>query len=264
MTMKRAIRVVLWVGVAALFLGTWAVAQTSVTLTGPPPGNTYDNIYVSPYYATVGGVTNTPVVCDDFGDNTSMGDQWKATITPFPTATQTTTSWGMAGKTLAQYNEVAWFTMALLNMPSSVQPANALTLQVIDSFALWAVFDPSGVASYLSSFNGNSINNATLCQDIFGPSGCVGVTQNTIPNGSAYLNVTGPPAGGYHLEVLSPDLASGGVCLAGHDTCMAQEFVARSMPEGGEAMAYLLLAGLCCFGAMFLRSRRQISTISAA
>jgi hypothetical protein len=258
MTMKKAIRVVLWVGVLALSLGTWAVAQTSVTLTGPPPGNTYDNVYVSPYYATVGGVANTPVVCDDFGDNTSMGDQWKATITPFPTGPQTSTSWGMAGATLSQYNEVAWFTMALINMPKSVQPANALTQQVIDSFALWAVFDPSGVASYLKSFNGNSVNNATLCQDIFGSADCSGTA-----NGSAYLNVTGPPAGGYLLEVLSPDLTSGGVCQAGHDTCKAQEFIA-AVPEGGAAIGYLFLAGLCCFGAMFLRSRRQTVTITAA
>jgi hypothetical protein len=31
------------------------------------------------------------------------------------------------------------------------------------------------------------------------------------------------------------------------------------VPEGGTALTYLLLAGLCCFGAMVLRSRRQAS-----
>lgn len=31
------------------------------------------------------------------------------------------------------------------------------------------------------------------------------------------------------------------------------------VPEGGTALTYLLLAGLCCFGAMVLRSRRRAS-----
>ncbi len=31
------------------------------------------------------------------------------------------------------------------------------------------------------------------------------------------------------------------------------------VPEGGTALMYLLLAGLCCFGAMVFRSRRQAS-----
>src|ERR1039458_10235900 len=96
MTMTRAIRISLWVGIAALSLGTWAVAQTSVTLTGPPPGNVYDNIYMSPYYATVGGVTSTPVVCDDFGDDSTLST-WKATITPFSSISGTNTAWGRAG-----------------------------------------------------------------------------------------------------------------------------------------------------------------------
>jgi hypothetical protein len=33
----------------------------------------------------------------------------------------------------------------------------------------------------------------------------------------------------------------------------------KAMPEGGAALMYLLLAGLSCLGAMFLRSRRQAS-----
>jgi hypothetical protein len=260
--MTRAIRISLWVGIAALSLGTWAVAQTSVTLTGPPPGNVYDNIYVSPYYATVGGVTNTPVVCDDFGDDSTLST-WKATITPFSSLSTSTpitnTSWGLAGGTLAQYNEVAWFTLALMNMPTTAPPTNALTQQVIDSFALWAIFDPLGVASYLQNFSGNSANNAALCQDIFGSANCSGGA-----NGSAYNGVTGPPPGGYNLEVISPNTASGSLCEAGLEKCAAQEFIAVGVPEGGAAMGYLFLAGLCCFGAMFLRSRRQVSTVSAA
>jgi hypothetical protein len=215
---------------------------------------------MSPYYATVGGATNTPVVCDDFGDDSTLST-WNATITPFSSISGTNTSWGLAGGTLPQYNEVAWFTLALLNMPTTAQPTNALTQQVIDSFALWAIFDPSGVASYLENFSGNSANNATLCTDIFGSYGCKWTNADGTPNGSAYASVTAPPPGGFNLEIISPDV-SGAICKA-ETGCQAQEFIA-TVPEGGAAIGYLFLAGLCCFGAMFLRSRRQVSTVSAA
>ncbi|HSS96512.1 MAG TPA: hypothetical protein VLK33_05770, partial [Terriglobales bacterium] len=67
--MKKAIRFSLWMGIAALALSMvpWAIAQ-NVTLTSAG-SNVADGIFVSPYYATVNGVTNTKVVCDDFADN---------------------------------------------------------------------------------------------------------------------------------------------------------------------------------------------------
>lgn len=36
------------------------------------------------------------------------------------------------------------------------------------------------------------------------------------------------------------------------------------VPEGGATLGYLLVAGLCCFGTMFLRSRRQIGKLGSA
>jgi hypothetical protein len=156
MTMKRGIRISLWVGIAALSLGTWAIAEPSVTLT--VPGNINDNIY------TVDGVTNTSVISD-----------------------------------------------------------------------------PLGVPSYLTNFSGNSFNN-------------VGAAD-----GSAYENVTGE----YNLQISSPNtVISGLLCQLGLEKCVAP--VAVSVPEGGAAFAYLLLAGLCCFGAIRMRSHRQIGGISAA
>lgn len=46
MTIKRVVETFWWVALAALFLAPGAVAQTSMVLTGPPPGNTYDGVYV--------------------------------------------------------------------------------------------------------------------------------------------------------------------------------------------------------------------------
>ena len=36
------------------------------------------------------------------------------------------------------------------------------------------------------------------------------------------------------------------------------------VPEGGAALGYLFMAGICCFGAVFLRSRRQIDSTRSA
>ncbi len=260
MTMKRAIRVFLWVGVAALSLGTWAAAQTSVTLTGPPPGYSYDGIYVSPYYATVGGVTNTPVVCDDFGDESTLST-WTATVTPFSgLSAPTNTSWSLAGGNLSQYNAVAWLTLQVL------QQTPGTTGQIIYSFADWAVFDPTGVASYLTNNTINTgLTTAALCNDIFGSGAFAsGVCHSGVGGLLATAFGAAVPSGGYNLEIISPDITgSTNVCQA-ETGCAAQEFIAVSVPEGGAAMAYLLLAGLCCFGAMFLRSRRQIGPVHAA
>jgi len=253
--MKTVVRISLWVGVL-LCLGTWAIAQTSVTLTAPAPGPSYDGIYVSPYYATVGGVANTPVVCDDFGDNSSLST-WNATVTAFSGLTAPTgTSWSMAGKGLSSYDAVAWLTTQVLSqVPGS-------TGQIIDSFADWAVFDPSGVASYLLSnpVSGGPLTTAQLCMDIFGSAGC---TKTWIQANGGLLAKAYGASGGYGLEIISPDKPGTSMVCKAETGCPAQEFIA-AIPEGGAALAYLLLAGLCCFGAIRMRSRRQIGGISAA
>jgi hypothetical protein len=255
--MKRAIRVFLWVG-AALWAAPWAIAQAPVSLTSAG-GNVYDGIYVSPYYATVNGVANTPIVCDDFADESRLPSTWSATVVSFSAITPTNTSWGLQGGTLAQYNAVAYLTLQVLKQtPGS-------TGQIISTFADWAVFDPSGVAGYLTShpLTGGILTTADLCTDIFGTAGCSGIWNKSNGGLLATAYNASIPGGGYSLEVISPDtIGSTSICTA-EQGCAAQEFIAM-VPEGGAAIAYLVLASLCCFGAIFLRSRRQTGTISAA
>ena len=261
MTMKRAIQVFGWGAVAALFLTPWAAAQTTVTLTGPPPGYSYDGIYVSPYYATVGGATNTPVVCDDFADESNVGSTWKATVTPFSGISSTNTSWALANgsSSIKQYDAAAALTLQVL------QQTPGTTGQIIYSFAEWAVFDPSGVASYLAGnpITSGGLTTAALCTDIFGSAGCK--SSWVLADGgllaSGYNAIV--PAGGYsNLEIISPDNSNGSICKA-ENGCAAQEFIAV-VPEGGAALAYLFLAVLCCGGAIFLRSRQQMGTMESA
>lgn len=242
---------------AAICLTPAAHAQLSVTLTGNTSGPVYDGIYMSPYYATVGGAANTPVICDDFGDESYFGSTWNATVTSFSNITSNNTSWGLAGANTSLYGAVGY----LANLVLSAAPGS--TTQIIDTFALWAVFDPSGVEKYLAShpIPSGPLTTATLCSDIFGPSGCTGSVQN---GGLLYtaLNSTGTYL---NLVVLSPEVTgTTKLCTAESGNCSAQEFISVSVPEGGTAAAYLLLAGLCSVGAMFLRSRRKLATRTIA
>ena len=244
MTMKRAIRVFLWVGIAALSLAPWAIAQ-NVVLTSA--GSTVaDGIYVSPYYATVNGVPNTKVVCDDFADDSHLNTApWSASIVSLSSLASTSnllnTAWGAAGKTFLMYEEAAWLTMPLLSQTAGTPG------QVNYSYAVWAVFDPIGVANWLNSYGDTATYNA-----VFGPNGYLA--------GAAAAASSFTPGEFSNVLIITPTVG-GGACTAGG--CPEQEFI-EVVPEGGVAMGYVFLASLCCFGAMFLRSRRQMGSVPAA
>jgi len=248
---------------AAICLASAAFSQTSVTLTGPTSGPVYDGIYMSPYYATVGGVANTPVICDDFADDSYFGRTWNATVTPFSGITSSNTSWGLAGANISSYAEVGYFAAQILSAaPGSVN-------QIIYSFAMWAVFDPSGVKNYLLDpshlITSGPLTTAALCADIFGTAACGGTGNSTVGLLTQYAGVSGYS----NFAVLSPYVSGSTTQLCTANTnpsstgCPAQEFIV-SVPEGGTTVAYLLLAGFCCLGAMFLRSRRQLATRTIA
>jgi len=262
MTKKRVIRVVLWVGVA-LSLGTWAIGQTPVTLTGAG-NNVYDGVYVSPYYATVNGVANTTVICDDFADNSYLNTPaWGASTTKFSSLSSTSipTAWGAKDgafqSTLSLYDDVAWLSLQLLQQPTGT--SGVLGTQDEYSFAIWAVFDPSGVLSWLQTAGPNGTPDTALCLAIFGNS----CTSDKATGGLlANLPTSFSPGEFANVLIISPDKpGTNTVCAAGN--CPEQEFI-EVVPEGGAPFVYLLLAGLCCFGAIRMRARRQIGSTTAA
>jgi hypothetical protein len=252
--MKNVFQAFWWVAIMAICFATSAFAQTTVTLTNPG-GYAYDGIYVSPYYATVGGVANTPIVCDDFIDESYTNSSWSASVTPF-SSSMTNTAWTNAGQSASLYGAVGWLTQQVL------AATGGSTTQVIDTYALWAVFDPSNVENYLATHQvtTGSLTTAQLCDDIFGDTtGCT--TSTPVKGGLLYTaENSGFTPGQFGMYVLSPYVTgTNTVCNAESGNCPAQEFIAVS--EGGAAAAYLLIAGLCCFGAMFFRSRRQIQRV---
>jgi hypothetical protein len=112
-------------------------------------GSSYAGIYTSPYYATVNGVATT-VICDDFGTESSINESWTAYVSNVSGVTSPSAkfsganvqNFGITVTTQQAYDAVAALATALLGVSSSSAQAT------IYSFAIWDIFDNSGVNSW--------------------------------------------------------------------------------------------------------------------
>jgi len=203
--------------VALLCLVPCAFADSgSLTLTGAG-NNVMDGVYVGPYYATVNGVTNTAVICDDFADESVIGNSWNYTANNFSTLGS-----ALWGNQLQNYEGAAWLTLQMLSLNGN--PNNNTQVGYL-SYAVWSLFDKAALNG-LSSTQLAGVN-AWLAK----------IPQNLAP--SQFAN----------FIILTPQNCTPG-------TCPGQEFF-EVMPEGGSAALYLLCAGLACFGAMLFRPRKH-------
>lgn len=211
-----------WWGLAAVALlcfASSAFADSSLTMTSAG-NNVMHGVYVGPYYATVNGVANTAVICDDFADDSTVGHTWGFTSNNFSTLGS-----ALWGNQTQLYETAAWLTLQMLSLNGN--PNNATQVGYL-SYAIWSLFDKNAL---------NGLNSTQLA----------GVNNwlNQVPS-----NLT--PSQFSNLILLTPK-----GCTNGPGSCPGQEFFELAMPEGGSAAMYLLPAGLACFGALFLRRRRE-------
>lgn len=165
--MNKAVQICCFTVIATICVATAAYAQTPMPLTGPISGPVDDGDHICSYFSTVEGDANTPVICNELGNESYFGSTWNASVTSF-----SNTPLNGGGK-------------------------------AADSFLSPLVPSPNAKGTIL------------LC--------------------------TGNCPG-------QESIATSG-----------QESITMSVPEGGTTAAYLLLAGICCAGAI-LRSRRRFST----
>jgi|ERR1700733_5345188 hypothetical protein len=135
-----------------LIFASVGFAQYTMDLTGVGNGSNADGVYVSPYQGSIwagaynGGnaPTTTPlysgyVICDDFADDSYVGDVWDASATNAGALNGselfTTSSSGYSVQD--NYDAVAWLANQLL-LPSNV---NNSTAQTNISFAIWDLMD---------------------------------------------------------------------------------------------------------------------------
>jgi len=210
-----------WWGVAALALlclAPCAYASSSLTMTGAG-NNVMGNVYVGPYYATVNGAANTPVICDDFADDTYIGSSWNYTPNTFSTLGN-----ALWGNQTQNYEGAAWLTLQMLSLNSN--PANATQVGYL-SYAIWSLFDKAAL---------NGLNSTQLA----GVNYWLGMIPSNL-TASQFSN----------FMILTPQ-----GCTNGPGSCPGQEFI-MLVPEGGSGAMYLLFAGLSCFAAILFRRRSQ-------
>ncbi|MGH9403194.1 MAG: hypothetical protein ACRD2P_13920 [Terriglobia bacterium] len=126
--------------------------QVSMTLTSAG-NNILGGVYVGPYTVSVNGVSEQ-VICDDFSDETYIGETWNAVTSTYPTLSNVAFAKGQPNQALL-YDEAAWLAQ---NLYSSTDPTTAGEIQ----FAIWQIFDPtptSGLNPFqtLESYDGSSI-----------------------------------------------------------------------------------------------------------
>lgn len=235
---------------ALLFLTPCLFAGTSLQISNPPSNNVLDGIYVGSYTATNTSTgAQTQITCDDFKD---VSDYNAATYTVNSFNNLGSTLWGSTllkqHDTMAQittlYEEAAWLTLGMLQLSG--------TQQGYYSFAIWAVFDPTEVASWLTLYGDSSACNTVFGNGSWGAGGC------RTGNGGLEGLAAGQQffAGEFsNFNILTP------VCGGGPGTCAEQEFF-QVVPEGGSALIYLLLAGVACFGAIFYTRRQSANSLA--
>jgi len=123
-----------WVLTAAavLLFASASFAQVSMQLTGVN-GASAGNVYTDPYYGTINGVS-TSILCDDYGDESYLGETWKANVTSVAQVLTSPNSvkWnaGSAAATQTLYDELAWLALQLLSATPGQQQEDY-------SFAMW-------------------------------------------------------------------------------------------------------------------------------
>lgn len=231
------------IGLAALLFALPALGQSNgstftVTFSSTDNSIIVGDGYADPYNGTVsynGSIVNSNglIICDDYSHNITNGQTWSATGMQASTLTDSNvgnTRFGSAIN-LIGYAEVASLVTQMLGTTNKQQQADL-------SAAIWWITTggtKSGTGTY--SFNGITLNT------------------NAASLLTAVLN-TGSTA---LLAALAKDTNLWILTPADGSSASPQEMW-MSVPEGGAALLYLLLAGGCCFGAITFSARKGCAT----
>jgi len=185
------------------------------------------------YGGTINGVNvgqgqNVPgMICDDYFDNITAGQTWKASgLDAANIGSNLSQTLFGAAIGLAGYTEVAYLANTMLTsagLTSAQQGAISEAIWYITSKGASGALALGSLAQGYLTAALNAWNNGN------------GITLSQFAN--LYLYTPSPQGPGEAQEMWS----------------------LVPVPEGGTALAYLLLAGVFCFGAMRLRLRQQTS-----
>lgn len=215
-----------------------ALADTSMDLTSPG-NNPVDGVYVGPYYATVGTVANTPVICDDFTDESYVPETWGATSTSVASVNSLSPVdfFGVDGQ--QGYDAVAALSEQLFGLSPSdpTYSSDAAVLQ----YAIWDIFNNGPVTTFLA--------------------GDPGLLASAKADAAAALGASYAPGSFSNILILTPDSNQAMSCTTtSGEKCPPQEFIVQT-PEPGTFG--LLGIGLFMLG-IFARRKYFVASSTAA
>ncbi|MEO7145901.1 MAG: hypothetical protein ABI165_20600 [Bryobacteraceae bacterium] len=214
--------------------------------------NVMAGIYVGPYYAYINnnGVS-TPVICDDFADESFLPDTWTADIFTPPdyVTTRDAQKWNLltpaqqGGYTVAQnYDAVGYLASEML--------ANSNNQSVVGEldFALWNVFDPTAIPYLANAYSGTcSVSNPAACYA--GAANAYYADARSAVSGDMNTGFTSYISG---YSIYSPDQ---GYPYVPGNAGPPQEFLVRMPEPPALAILGLDMSGLA--GLVFLLRRRM-------
>lgn len=241
----RAIRTAAIVGAALCCLGLPAMGQqlVSVQFTGGYSttfANSDGDFGAGIYTGTVNGAATPGIVCDDYHDDISSGETWNANAyqaSSLASGNLDNTLFGSAIG-LDGYAEIATLVSMMFGNSSTYTNGSTTITGITQSelsSAIWYITTPGGI----NGLDSKALSLVSAVESAFGTDTAKATT---------YLsNLT-------NLWILTPNPLTG----IGNGEPQEMWTMNLSVPEGGAALMYLLLAGLTCFGAMFY-SRRPVT-----
>ena len=231
-------------GLALLCLSVPALGQqtVSVDFTGGYSA-VWGNWGAGVYSANISNISGSPVtsgmICDDFNDEIYTNETWSAHAYQASSLTSSNIGETLFGSSigLTGYAEVATLASMMFGGSSTYGSITGIT-QADLSAAIWYITSGSGGKLGGVSLTATELNLVAAVESAF---------NGKLSKAQSYL------AGLTNLWILNPISGSQNPLNDGRPQEMWVE-----APEGGAALAYLLLGGLFCFGALLKRRRDQV------
>jgi len=228
------------IGLVGLCIGLPAFGQTevSVTFTGGYSttwGNLSGNYGAGIYSATINGASSPGIICDDFNDSITTGQNWNAYAYQASSLNSSNIGETLFGNTigLTGYAEVATLVSMMFSGGSTYGSITGITQAELSS-AIWDI-TLGGTPTSLQGLDSKAKALVAAVEAAF---------NGNTSKAQAYLATL------TSLWILTPT-------PLGPNQPQEMWTQGLQVAEGGAALMYLLLAGISCFGAMILSHRNQ-------